>query len=66
MLNEKTVEMTNFSLKDYYICYFDILGYKDYMDKNPEEIISINTALWNKIYKKGRRWLFWLKGRYAI
>lgn len=22
-----------------------------YMDKNPEEIISINTALWNKIYK---------------
>lgn len=37
MLNEKTVEMMNFSLKDYYICYFDILGYKDYMDKNPDK-----------------------------
>ena len=37
MLSEKIVEMTNFSLKDYYICYFDILGYKDYMDKNPDK-----------------------------
>lgn len=24
-------------LEDYYICYFDILGYKDFLDKNPEE-----------------------------
>lgn len=24
-------------LEDYYICYFDILGYKDFLDKNPDE-----------------------------
>lgn len=24
-------------LEDNYICYFDILGYKDFLDKNPDE-----------------------------
>ena len=24
-------------LEDYYICYFDILGYKDFLDKNQDE-----------------------------
>lgn len=37
MLSEVLDKELNIPLKDYYICYFDILGYKDYMDKNPEK-----------------------------
>lgn len=36
MISDVLVNYVNLPLEDYYICYFDILGYKDFLENNPE------------------------------
>lgn len=37
MITSDIVEMFDLPLKDYYICYFDVLGYKAFFENNPNE-----------------------------
>ena len=36
MISDALLEHVDLPLEDYYICYFDILGYKDFLENNPE------------------------------
>lgn len=35
VFNDEIVNMMNIKIEEYYICYFDILGYREYMESNP-------------------------------
>ena len=37
MITQEILDLMQIPLEDYYICYFDILGYRDFLEKNPEE-----------------------------
>ena len=37
MVTNEILKDLNLPLKDYYICYFDILGYRAFIENNPEE-----------------------------
>ena len=37
VFNDEIVNMMNIKIEEYYICYFDILGYREYMESNPAQ-----------------------------
>ena len=49
MVTDALLKELNLPLKDYYICYFDILGYRAFFENNPEEhkkfLVEILLAL---------------------
>ena len=49
MVTNEILKDLNLPLKDYYICYFDILGYRAFIENNPEEH---KKFLFFKIYNR--------------